>query len=63
MTGVHSLTEPNLDQDCYLQPTNSKVVLLARIPREAQHSKGDWGRSQAGQSQLPFAGICLLQES
>ena len=51
-----------LDQDCYLQPTYSQVVFLAWIPSEAQHSEGDWSRRQAGQSQLPFAGICLLQE-
>ena len=46
----------------YLEPTNGKVVLLTGIASEAQHSKGDGGGSQAGQSQLPFAGICLLQE-
>lgn len=51
-----------LRSDYYLQPTHSKVVLLTGIPSEAQYSKRDGSRSQAGQSQLSFAGIRLLQE-
>ena len=45
-----------------LEATHSQVVLIAGVPREAEHGEGDRGGGQAGQSQLPLAGVSLLEE-
>ena len=45
-----------------LEATHSQVVLVAGVSREAEHGEGDRGGGQAGQSQLPLAGVSLLEE-
>jgi len=46
-----------------LEAAHRQVVLVAGVPREAEHCEGDGGGGQAGQRQLPFAGVRLLEES
>ena len=56
------LYDANLSCVSNLEATHGQVVLVAGVPSEAEHGEGDGGGGQAGQRQLPLAGVRLLQE-
>lgn len=46
-----------------LKATHSQVVFITGISCKTKDSEWDWGWSQTGQCQLPFAWVSLFQES